>query len=629
MSNLRRRTFDGKKPLKNIITAKFYADAVGQKTKLCSPGYFDNSLIGITVNDVSIPITDITGENVVSGINNVVYYIDPDKPLTSLESLFSNCELVEIDFSELDVSKVTSVRDVFSGCKVLETVIFDNCEFDSPLTFRQIYSNVMSDEYFNTSTYESSIKFYMRNAKFKDVVEINSPFWGHEWLDEADFSGTDFSGINDATSTIDFFSSDCPAKIKMDNCNFSNIKSTFGAPFNLPNNGIFYFRNCDFRGLETPSPLIRVGYRDSLIHDMYIYLDGCRFDNLTKFAGLFLLDAGQCLHLHLNNLSIPENCDMSDLFQHDTLQSVSFVGTDMTKVTNMDRMFDGVYALEDVYISGPLNENLNFSSKINSTYDSFTIHYDTESTAEKLKQYAPECNFVKTFNPTECISISITADDVLAIDTNTTIHVTAVCNGTGLSDLPVYNQVVTFDVQSDAFSKNTSSTSTVQREISYTYLGKTTTTTITQDVYGKGRYTIDLNDQWELRSDITNPDNTLYDGVYASINPGDEWLSRMYINIDGYTNFKLYIRSYAESNYDYVLVSQLDQTIYYDTSYNDTNIIKAHTRGNQQGGKLLSNYTLVEFTNIDGGPHTITVAYRKDASESDGYDEGYLIIPKN
>lgn len=176
MIDLRRRTFDSKKPLKNIITAKFYAEADGQKTKLCSPGHFDNSLIGITVNDVSIPITDITGENVVSGINNVVYYIDPDNPLTSLDDLFSNCGLVEIDFSELDVSKVTSVRNVFSGCGVLETVIFDNCEFDSPLTFRQIYSDVWDDQYFNTNKYGPSIKFYMRNAKFKDVIEMYCPF---------------------------------------------------------------------------------------------------------------------------------------------------------------------------------------------------------------------------------------------------------------------------------------------------------------------------------------------------------------------------------------------------------------------------------------------------------------------
>ena len=103
----------------------------------------------------------------------------------------------------------------------------------------------------------------------------------------------------------------------------------------------------------------------------------------------------------------------------------------------------------------------------------------------------------------------------------------------------------------------------------------------------------------------------------------------MYIDIDGYTNFKLYIRSYAESNYDYVMVSQLDKTLTYSSSYSDTTLVKAHTRGNQQSGTALSNYTLVEFTNIDGGAHTIQIIYRKDSSSHSGDDRGYVLIPIN
>ena len=103
----------------------------------------------------------------------------------------------------------------------------------------------------------------------------------------------------------------------------------------------------------------------------------------------------------------------------------------------------------------------------------------------------------------------------------------------------------------------------------------------------------------------------------------------MYIDIEGYDNFKLYIRSYAESNYDYVMVSQLDQIIDEDSSYSDTTLVKAHTRGNQQSGTDLASYTLVEFTNIDCMKHRITVVYRKDASGHEYDDRGYILIPKN
>ena len=105
--------------------------------------------------------------------------------------------------------------------------------------------------------------------------------------------------------------------------------------------------------------------------------------------------------------------------------------------------------------------------------------------------------------------------------------------------------------------------------------------------------------------------------------------STMTIRINGYENFSFYIRSYAESSYDYVMVSQLDTQISSNTSYSNTTLVKAHTRGNQQYGTALSNYKLVEFTGIDGGEHRITVVYRKDGSSASGDDKGYILIPKN
>jgi hypothetical protein len=142
-------------------------------------------------------------------------------------------------------------------------------------------------------------------------------------------------------------------------------------------------------------------------------------------------------------------------------------------------------------------------------------------------------------------------------------------------------------------------------------------------------YTVNLNNQWRLSSNISNPNSSLYDGVYESysnynVNNGT---ATMTINITGYTSFSVYIRSYAESNYDYVMISQLDKTITGSTSYSSSDV-KAHTRGSQQSGTAISNYKLVEYTNIDGGNHTITIVYRKDSSSHSGDDRGYVLIPK-
>ena len=53
------------------------------------------------------------------------------------------------------------------------------------------------------------------------------------------------------------------------------------------------------------------------------------------------------------------------------------------------------------------------------------------------------------------------------------------------------------------------------------------------------------------------------------------------------------------------------------------------TSGKQNSGTEISNYTLVEFDNIDSDAHRITVMYRKDSSTSSGNDQGFLLIPIN
>lgn len=143
-----------------------------------------------------------------------------------------------------------------------------------------------------------------------------------------------------------------------------------------------------------------------------------------------------------------------------------------------------------------------------------------------------------------------------------------------------------------------------------------------------GSYVVDLQGQWRLSTTIANPDSSLYDGVYESFsNKGQNYgtaIMRIYIN--GLTEFKFYVRSYAESSFDYVVVSNLDCNLSSGTT-SGTNV-KLTTSSKQNSGITIESYQLAEFTNIDGGEHFITVMYRKDSSTSSNDDRGYLIIPK-
>lgn len=259
--------------------------------------------------------------------------------------------------------------------------------------------------------------------------------------------------------------------------------------------------------------------------------------------------------------------------------------------------------------------------------------YDTSNWFEVLCN-SSKCGFTLrySYEPLECTGLAITADNATGRATTTTIHWTAITNGIdSLTGEHKEGVELTGTSTSEEFPQNTSETETVERVISYTYMGVTATTTIVQGVWVNSSYSVNLNDQWELSTAVANPDSALYDGVYQSFsNIGiNDSQAACYIDINGYSTFRLYIRSYAEGTYDYVMVSQLDEEINRNTSTTNTSLVKAHTSGKQNSGTALSNYTLVEFTNINGGMHRITIVYRKDNLQNSGDDRGYLLIPKN
>ena len=244
-----------------------------------------------------------------------------------------------------------------------------------------------------------------------------------------------------------------------------------------------------------------------------------------------------------------------------------------------------------------------------------------------------KCGFTiqYSYEPLECTGLTITADNITGRATTTTIYWTAITNGVDILSGETMNNVeVTGTATSDEFPQNTSETETVERTISFTYMGVTATTTIVQGVWMSKGYEIDLNNQWELSTAVSNPDSALYDGVYQSFsNKGNNSSeARCYIDFDGYETFKVYIRSYAESAYDYVVISNLDADLPSNPSSSSSGV-KAHTSGNQKGGTSISDYTLVEYTGIDGGEHRITIVYRKDSSGDNNDDRGYFLIPKN
>ena len=248
---------------------------------------------------------------------------------------------------------------------------------------------------------------------------------------------------------------------------------------------------------------------------------------------------------------------------------------------------------------------------------------DSYKSATNWSSYADKIKAVE--QPAECITLSITADDVVGNETSTTVHYTAECTYTKEGILQEGTMVFTGKATSDSFEQNTSTTDTVQRTVSFTFFGKTATATITQGVWINRSITVTTegisSDGW------VTADSTVdgYD-VYMSNNKGkNSSQAVMKLECIGYADLTLYIRSNAESDYDYTIASIANASTYPTDS--SSSGVKAHTKGNQNSGTSLSAYTEVKYTGLSDFD-TIYIVFRKDRSGADGDDRGYVLIPK-
>ena len=295
-------------------------------------------------------------------------------------------------------------------------------------------------------------------------------------------------------------------------------------------------------------------------------------------------------------------------FQYCSSLTTIYVGTESDTVCTLSNTlaFNNCPNLTNIYVPANL-------------VDDYKIATNWSSYADKIKV---------DIQPVECISLSITADDVaIGNATSTTIYYTAECTYT-INRIPQEGTMVfTGEATSDSFEQNTSTTDTVQRTISFTFFGKTATATITQGVWSdKFIYvtTEGISDYgWVTADSKYNVDG--YD-VYMSNNKGkNSSQAVMKLECIGYTDLTLYIRSYAESSYDYTIASIANASTYPTDCYSSG--VKAHTSGNQKSGTALSDYTKVEYTGLKDND-IIYIVFTKDSSSADGDDRGYVLIPK-
>lgn len=135
-------------------------------------------------------------------------------------------------------------------------------------------------------------------------------------------------------------------------------------------------------------------------------------------------------------------------------------------------------------------------------------------------------------------------------------------------------------------------------------------------------FSVDLNNQWVASTKTLDGYNVYMSNSNHYVDNG---YASMKFKFKGMPDFKLWINSYAESNYDYTIAWDMDRDYPTSNPSDSTSGVKAHTRGKQYDPTSISNFTEVDYAN-DGGEHFVVVTYRKDSSASANDDRGYVAV---
>ena len=308
----------------------------------------------------------------------------------------------------------------------------------------------------------------------------------------------------------------------------------------------------------------------------------------------------------LTSVSLPAATKIwYSVFQGCTALTTLYIGTESDTVCTLASTDAIPSNVTDIYVPYKL-------------VDSYKTTTNWSAFADKIKAYEVLIS---------CQSLTITADDVPGYRATTTIHYEAVCKYSAGGMIQAGTKTFKGTAISDTFGKNPSKESPRQIEISYTLLGQTATTTITQGVAVDSLIEVTTSGiatyGWVTADSTYNVEG--YDAYMSDSKGKGSSQAVMKLTCIGYSELTLYIRSNAESSYDYTIASKANVSNY-PTSSGSADTL-SHTKSNQTSGTALSNYIAVNYTELTGND-TIYIVFIKDSSGDKGDDRGFVLIPQ-
>ena len=216
--------------------------------------------------------------------------------LKDMNSMFSGCNLLEsLDLSNLNTSSVTNVYKMFSGCKSLKSLDLSKLNMSSVTDMRGLFYGCNLLESLDLSKLDTS-----------SAVEMNNMFYGCNLLESLDLSNLNTSSVKN----MDYMFSGCSSLIsldlsKLDTSSVTDMKGIFS--------GCSALISLDLSKLNTSS-VVDMGYMFSSCSSL-IALDLNKLDTSSVVdMGHMFSDCSSLISLDLSNFVDNINLTYNDMF---------------------------------------------------------------------------------------------------------------------------------------------------------------------------------------------------------------------------------------------------------------------------------------------------------------------------
>lgn len=384
-----KKSFNKNRKLESTRTINIKVDN-GTKMKIVNSNYIPDRIF---VNGVKSTIDGSGYTNIEKGVGNIVT-LEWDSKEDKYSKLFQNIlSITEVNFTNFDISGVSSIKSMFIGCQNLRSIIFNDFDTSTISDMESLFEGCYSLESLDLSSFETpNLKF--TNSMFKECRSLTSLNLTNFYTPNLQRMHEMFSGCSalaflqipfmdtSAIVNMDSLFNGCSSLISLDIRHFITSKVTnFNSLFNrcsslasidvtnfdtsLVTDMSYMFNQChNLTSLNVSS------FRTSMVENMDHMFCSCKklksidisnFDISEVVNMNFMFyDCESLLSMDFSNFSISQK-NMEEIFGSCTsIQSIKF-SKEYKLVGKIDHMFSGCSSLKSLDLSNfdfALNNNL-------------------------------------------------------------------------------------------------------------------------------------------------------------------------------------------------------------------------------------------------------------------------------